>query len=137
MEILVRAHSGLRYVVLALLIAAIYTAFTKRSQPNAPYSKVYLFAMIATHTQLLIGLVLYALDWGVKVRFDMMSDKFYRFYTVEHIVGMLVAIVLITIGHAQAKKLNHGKVFTFYLVALLLILISIPWPFRNLGGGWF
>ena len=121
MEILVRAHSGLRYVVLALLIAAIYVAFTKRSQPKAPYSKIYLFAMIATHTQLLIGLILYAMDWGVKVRFDMMSDKFYRFYTVEHIVGMLIAIALITVGHAQGKKLNHGKVFTYYLIALVLI----------------
>ncbi len=137
MEILVRAHSGLRYVVLALLIAAIYVAFTKRSQPKAPYSKIYLFAMIATHTQLLIGLILYAMDWGVKVRFDMMSDKFYRFYTVEHIVGMLIAIALITVGHAQGKKLNHGKVFTYYLIALVLIFLSIPWPFRNLGAAWF
>lgn len=137
MEILVRAHSGLRYVVLALLIAAIYVAFTNRSQSNAPYSKVYLFAMIATHTQLLIGLILYALDWGVKVRFDMMGDKFYRFYSVEHIVGMLIAIALITVGHAQGKKLNHGKVFTYYLVALILIFLSIPWPFRNLGAAWF
>ncbi|WP_028664455.1 hypothetical protein [Runella zeae] len=137
MEILVRAHSGLRYVVLGLLIAAIFVAFSKRGERNAPYSKVYLFAMIATHTQLLIGLILYALDFGVKVRFDMMSDKFYRFYTVEHMVGMLVAIVLITIGHSQAKKLNHGKVFAYYSIALLLILISIPWPFRNLGAGWF
>ena len=137
MEILVRAHSGLRYVVLALLIAAIYVAFTKRSEPKAPYSKVYLFAMIATHTQLLIGLILYAMDWGVKVRFDMMGDKFYRFYTVEHIVGMLIAIALITVGHAQGKKLNHGKVFTYYLIALILIFLSIPWPFRNLGAAWF
>lgn len=137
MDILVRAHSGLRYVVLALLIAAIYVAFTKRSQSNAPYSKIYLFAMIATHTQLLIGLILYALDWGVKVRFDMMSEKLYRFYSVEHIVGMLIAIVLITLGHAQGKKLNHGKVFSYYLAALILILLSIPWPFRNLGAGWF
>ncbi|MFN8348160.1 MAG: cytochrome b [Spirosomataceae bacterium] len=137
MDILVRAHSGLRYVVLALLLAAIYVAFTKRSQPKAPYSKVYLFAMIATHTQLLIGLILYAMDWGVKVRFDMMSDKLYRFYSVEHIVGMLIAIVLITLGHGQGKKLNHSKVFSYYLAALLLILLSIPWPFRNLGAGWF
>lgn len=137
MEILVRAHSGLRYVVLALLIAAIYVAFTKRRQRNAPYSKVYLFAMIATHTQLLIGLILYALDWGVKVRFDMMGDKFYRFYSIEHIVGMLIAIVLITLGHGQGKKLNHGKVFTYYLIALILIFLSIPWPFRNLGAAWF
>ncbi len=137
MEFLVRTHSGLRYVVLGLLIAAIYVAFNKKSEANAPYSKVYLFAMIATHTQLLIGLILYAMNWGVKVRFDMMSEKLYRFYAVEHLVGMLLAIVLITVGHAQGKKLKHGKVFTYYLVALIVIFLSIPWPFRNLGAAWF
>jgi hypothetical protein len=137
MEFLVRTHSGLRYVVLGLLIAAIYTAFNKKNDTNAPYSKVYLFAMIATHTQLLIGLILYAMNWGVKVRFDMMGEKLYRFYAVEHLVGMLLAIVLITVGHAQGKKLKHGKVFTYYLVALVVIFLSIPWPFRNLGAAWF
>ena len=137
MEILVRAHSGLRYVVLGLLIAAIITAFGKKSESNAPYSKVYLFAMIATHTQLLIGLILYFMNIGVKVRFDMISDKFYRFFAVEHLVGMLIALALITVGNAQGKKGNHAKVFTFYLIALVVIFLSIPWPFRNLGSGWF
>jgi hypothetical protein len=137
MEILVRTHSGLRYVVLGLLLAAIYIAFNKKSESNAPYSKVYLFAMIATHTQLLIGLILYAMNWGVKVRFDMMGEKLYRFYAVEHLVGMLIAIALITVGHAQGKKLNHSKVFTYYSIALVVIFLSIPWPFRNLGAAWF
>jgi hypothetical protein len=135
MEILVRAHSGLRWVVLGLLLAAIYTAFTKRSQPGAAYSKVYLWAMISTHTQLLIGLILYF--WSPKVNFSMMSEKLYRFYNVEHITGMVIAIVLVTIGHSQAKKLNHGKTFAYYGIALLVILASIPWPFRGLGGSWF
>lgn len=136
MEILVRAHSGLRYVVLGLLIAAIYTAFTRKSDPNASYSKVYLWAMIATHTQFLIGLILYFTS--PKVNFGMMAEKLYRFYSVEHITGMLIAIVLITIGHRQAKNLNHGKTFAYYGIGLLIILASIPWPFRSdLGGNWF
>jgi hypothetical protein len=136
MNALVHAHSGLRYVVLALLLAAIYTAFSNKSKTNAPYSKIYLWAMIGTHTQLLIGLVLYFMS--PKVNFSMMSDPFYRFYNVEHITGMIVAIVLVTIGHRQAKSLNHGKVFAFYGIALLVILASIPWPFRAaLLGNWF
>ena len=135
MESIVRAHSGLRYVVLGLLLAAIYTAFTKKSEANAGYSKVYLWAMIATHTQILLGLILYF--WSPKVNFSMMSEKLYRFYNVEHITGMLIAAVLITIGHRQAKKLTHNKVLMYYGVGLLVILVSIPWPFRNLGGGWY
>ncbi len=137
MQMLIHAHSGLRYVVLGLLLAAIYTAFTNKSKANAPYSKVYLWAMLSTHIQLLLGLVLYAMDWGVKVNFSMMAERLYRFYTVEHLVGMLIAIVLITIGHRKAKSLNHGKVFAYYGIGLLIILASIPWPFRDLGGSWF
>lgn len=135
MESIVRAHSGLRYVVLGLLLAAIYTAFTKKSEANAGYSKVYLWAMIATHTQILLGLILYF--WSPKVNFSMMSEKLYRFYNVEHITGMLIAAVLITIGHRQAKKLTHNRALMYYGVGLLVILVSIPWPFRNLGGGWY
>lgn len=135
MDILVRAHSGLRYVVLALLLAAIYTAFTKKSETNASYSKVYLWALIATHTQILIGLALYFMS--PKVDFSMMSDKVFRFFTAEHITGMLIAAVLITIGHRQAKNLNHAKALMYYGIGLIIILASIPWPFRNLGGSWF
>jgi hypothetical protein len=136
MNALVHAHSGLRYVVLALLLAAIYTAFSNKNNANAPYSKIYLWAMIATHTQILIGLILYFMS--PKVNFSMMSEPFYRFYNVEHITGMLIAAVLITIGHRQAKNLNHGKTLAYYGIGLLVILASIPWPFRAaLGGSWF
>jgi MFS-type transporter involved in bile tolerance (Atg22 family) len=137
MEILIRAHSGLRYVVLGLLLAAIWIAFNNRTNPNAPRSKVYLFAMISAHVQLLLGLILYGMNWGSKVNFSMMSEKIIRFYSVEHLVGMLIAIVLITMANAQGKKQNHGKVFTYLMIALVVILASIPWPFRNLGAGWY
>ena len=59
MNILLHAHSGLRYVVLGLLIAAIFTGYSKWQQGSQEDSKLYLFTLIATHTQLLIGLVLY------------------------------------------------------------------------------
>ncbi len=136
MNALVHAHSGLRYVVLALLLAAIYTAFSKKGDSTSPYSKIYLGAMIATHTQILIGLVLYFMS--PKVNFSMMSEPFYRFYNVEHVTGMLIAAVLITIGHRQAKNLKHGKVLAYYGIGLVVILASIPWPFRAaLAGGWY
>ncbi|TAE35838.1 MAG: cytochrome B [Runella slithyformis] len=137
MEILVHAHSGLRYVVLGLLLGAIAIAFSKK---DAGTSKIYLFAMVSTHVQLLLGLALYT--WSPKVNFSMMKDAFYRFYNVEHLTGMIIAIVLITIGYSKAKRMNtakrHKTVLLFYSLGLLIILASIPWPFRaNLGGSWF
>ncbi len=139
MNILIHAHSGLRYVVLGLLIAAIFVAYSKWKSNDQGDSKIYLFAFIATHTQLLIGLILYMIS--AKVDFSQMGNALFRFYSVEHAFMMLIAIVLITIGRIKAKKLSgadkHRTVLFFYVLGLIIILVAIPWPFRNLGSGWF
>lgn len=139
MNILLRAHSGLRYVVLGLLIAAVFTAYSSWQSNKQGDSKIYLFALIATHTQLLIGLILYFMS--PKVDFNMISNKVFRFYSIEHVFMMLIAIVLITVGRIRSKKLEgadkHRTVLYFYAMALVIILAAIPWPFRNLGAGWF
>lgn len=139
MNILLHAHSGLRYVVLGLLIAAVFTAYSKWQQRSQDDSKLYLFTLIATHTQLLIGLVLYFMS--PKVNFDLISEKVFRFYSIEHVFMMLIAIVLITVGRVRSKKLTgadkHRTVLYFYALALIIIFVAIPWPFRNLGSGWF
>lgn len=142
-NILVRSHSGLRWVVLALLLVAIANAFMKRK--SAAYSdgdrKINLFAMIFVHIQLLIGLILYVRS--PKVNFsELMSSAMNRFYGLEHFFGMLLAVVLITIAHSKAKKMDdankkHRIVFFGYVFSLIIILATIPWPFRNLGAGWF
>ncbi len=139
MNILLRAHSGLRYVVLGLLIAAIFAAFSNWKSNKSGDSKVYLFAFIATHVQLLIGLLLYAMS--PKVNFGLISEKVFRFYSIEHIFMMIIAIVLITVGRIRSKKLEgadkHRTVLYFYALGLIIILAAIPWPFRNLGAAWF
>lgn len=140
---LVHAHSGLRWIALILLVAAVVVAVSKwqgRSGYTDGNRKLYLFTLIAVHTQLLIGLVLYFIS--PKVNFGLMSEKIYRFYTVEHTAGMLIAIVLITIGYSRSKRANDALtkqrlVGIFYGLGLLLILASIPWPFRITGAGWY
>ncbi|MEP2772760.1 MAG: cytochrome B [Fulvivirga sp.] len=143
-DILRHAHSGLRWLVLIALLVAIVSAFSKKGK--SPYTagdkKLALIALIFTHLQLVIGFILYFIS--PKVVFDgaAMKDSVLRFYLVEHMALMLVAIVLITIGYSKAKRLTDdskkfAKIGWFYLIGLILILISIPWPFRNLGGSWF
>ncbi len=136
---LIHAHSGLRYVVLGLLIASVAVAYSKWKNNDQDDSKIYLFAFIATHTQLLIGLILYMIS--PKVDFSQMSVAMFRFFTVEHTFMMLIAIVLVTIGKIKSKKLvganKHRTILYFYILALLIIIVAIPWPFRNLGSGWF
>jgi uncharacterized membrane protein len=139
MNILLRAHSGLRYVVLGLLLAAIFIAYSNWKSNKSGDSKVYLFALIATHTQLLIGLILFAMS--PKVNFSLISEKVFRFFSIEHGFMMLIAIILITVGRVRSKKLEgadkHRTVLYFYALALIIMLVAIPWPFRNLGSGWF
>jgi len=140
---LVHAHSGLRWIALVLLVAAVVVAIGKwqgRSGYTDGNRKLYLFTLIAVHTQLIIGLILYVIS--PKVNFSLISDKLYRFYTVEHTAVMLVAIVLITIGYSRSKRTTDAiakqrLVGIFYGIGLLLILVSIPWPFRGLGAGWY
>jgi len=142
---LVHAHSGLRWVVLFLLIYAIFNAFSKKSNGSEwtnKDKKVTLFAMIFTHVQLLIGIVLYFQSQYVQFSDGFMKNPVYRFYTVEHVFTMLVAIALITIGYSKSKRATESakkfkSVATFYLIGLLLILAGIPWPFRIETAGWF
>jgi hypothetical protein len=131
------AHSGLRWVVLVLLIAAIVHAFMKKDVGlDNQNRKLAMFAMI--HVQLLIGLVLYFISPKVQFGGEMMSNTVVRFYTVEHLLGMLLAIAVITIGYSKGKKTESFKpILIYYLIGLVLILVSIPWPFRELGAGMY
>jgi hypothetical protein len=57
---------------------------------------------------------------------------------VEHFAGMLIAIILITVARGKVKTLNYKSAFWLYFIALLIILVSIPWPFREgIGRPWF
>ncbi len=137
-------HSFLRWVILLLALIAIYKSYTGMvsGKPfTAGDKKTGLFLMIAAHTTLLIGLYQWIVGpWGLKNIENMgfgavMKDPVARFYGVEHLTGMIIAIILITIGRGVSKKnipdrSKHKKTFWFFLVALIIILASVPWPFR-------
>ncbi|MDF9795108.1 putative membrane protein [Catalinimonas alkaloidigena] len=146
---LLHLHSTLRYIVLILLVIAVIKAlinWQKNKDFKSGDKKIYLFTLIATHVQLLIGLILYFVspivdqvyaDFGAA-----MKNAMLRFWGVEHFVVMLIAIILITIGYSSSKKAaeavtKHKRVAIFYLIGLVLILISIPWPFSSVARPWF
>lgn len=146
MQTLVHAHSGLRWVVLILLLAAIFKSFkgyTGKKEYTAGDKKIYLFALISFHIQYLIGFILYFTSPKVAFMEGFMKSPTLRFFAVEHIFGMTLAMVLITVGYSKSKKLaesagKHRKIFVFYLLTLLAVLATIPWPFLTyLGANWF
>lgn len=142
---LVHAHSGLRWVVLLLLIAATFMALLKW-RSNAPFTegdrKLNFFTLIATHIQFLLGLVLLFVSPKVNLSGLDMKNPIERFFTMEHSIMMILSVALISIGYSKSKKAvaenkKFKTVFTYFFIALLVLLAGIPWPFRNLGTGWF
>lgn len=133
-------------MVLILLLAAILKTFSgwkSKREFLAGDKKLAMFAMIAFHLQWTVGLILYFLSPKVQFVPGMMKITMLRFYAIEHIFGMTLAMILLTIGYSKAKKLADStakfkKIFWFYTISLLLILATIPWPFRTeLLAKWF
>lgn len=143
-NILHSAHSGLRWVVLITVVIALIMGFMNSGDNSANRkNSMALIALISTHIQVLIGIILYFISPKVNFGSEMMSNSMYRFFTVEHGLLMLIGAVLVTIGYSKSKKkATFGEasktVGIFYLIALLLFLARIPWPFQEgLGAGWF
>ena len=144
MDFIIRSHSGLRWVVLILLLAAIGNALMKLKSNE--YSKtdkmLNLMAMVFLHVQLLLGLILYFTSGKVTFSEGWMKIPLFRFFGMEHLVGMIIAIALVTIGRKKAEKKEvpgqkHKTVLIWYVIGLIIILAFIPWPFRGFGSQWF
>lgn len=148
---LVTSHSGLRWLLLVIITGAIGYAIngiiTKREIDDID-DRLNKFTVVFAHIQLLIGYLLYFVTSPVvkAAQSDMgaaMKDSALRFWAVEHLVGMTLAIVLITIGRNRFKKAptEYRKLRStaiYFSLGLLMMLASIPWPFReSLGRGWF
>lgn len=128
-------HSGWAYLALLLLLVAVVNAIlglTSKKEFTAKDRKIALFALIGTHTQLLIGLILYFVSPLGKAALGEMSNAELRLTSMEHPLINLIAIILITIGWSKHKKILNSeakfKTFAiFYGLGLLLILSRIPW----------
>ncbi len=132
-DLLVLTHSVLRYFVLVFLLILLFRSFQgwqKKSAFTAMDDKVSLWLFILTHTQLLLGLILYFVSPLVIFEGASMSNKVARYWLVEHSSMMLIAIVLITMARITAKKMTeavakHKRLFIFNLLALIVILVAI------------
>lgn len=138
---LLHLHSILRWIILLLLLICIVQALSK----NAGLRKASLWLFISVNLMFLIGLYQliagrYGIIHGLPEGVELMKNKFYRFFWIEHPLFMIIAIALISIARRKAKALNYSATFWLLLVALLMILVAVPWPFREIvgeGRQWF
>ena len=145
-------HSFLRYLVLLAALWAIIqmaSGLNGKKTFSAADKRPGLFFLIIVDLQLLVGLFLYFVGpWGFKniqnQGFgEVMKNSTSRFFALEHVVGMAVALILVHIGYAITKKKDitdkkkFNKAFWLFLIAFILMIAFIPWPFReSLGRHW-
>lgn len=134
-------HSWWAYLVVFVVVIATINALAglvgkKEYQPKD--FRISLFALIVTHIQFLIGLVLFFVSpLGLKNisnigMGEVMKNSEARLYAIEHPTIMILVVILITMGYSKhKKKLTSAPKFRtlmwFYLIATVLMLSRIPW----------
>ena len=134
-------HSVLRWIILLLLLVCLFQAISK----STAVRKTSLWLLISAHLMLIVGVYQliagrYGINKGLPEGIELMKDKFYRFFWIEHPLLMILAIILITVARGKAKNLNYKSVTWLLIIALLAILAAVPWPFREIvgeGRKWF
>ncbi|HHB89803.1 MAG TPA: cytochrome B [Anaerolineae bacterium] len=135
--ILVDLHSINRWIIVLLGLYVLFLSargwFGRRAWGQAA-EKGSRYFLIALDVQLLLGVVLYFVFLSRQGGFaHVFGNPASRFFLMEHSVMMLLAIILAHVGGYFVKKAQpeskFKRMFIFYGVAFLLILVSIPWPF--------
>lgn len=136
-SILKQTHSGIAYLALLMVLLAVILAIvavTGNKSYNKILKKPALFALIFSHLQFVVGIILYVVSpLGVKnFSGENMKISISRLYMLEHPLMMLIGIVLITIGYSRAKRQSSDNkknktIAIFYTLGLILIISRIPW----------
>ena len=130
-------HSFLAYLFLvSSFVSVVYSvANYKKNEYSSTQFSLAKLAFIAGHIQLLVGLVLWYLNWSTQLfsnTAEVMKNSDLRLLAMEHPLINIIAIAIVTIGYIKVKKattvLEKNKFnLWFYLIALVLILSRIPW----------
>lgn len=135
-----QVHHYLSWLVLLALLFAVaraWTGFITNKTWSGNDHLAGLVMMISFDIQVLIGIILYGFlspltkaafaDFGAAMKNEML-----RFYAVEHIMVMVIALIVLHIGRKKVKnaasdKSKHKRAAIFYTAGLVLILSRIPW----------
>lgn len=144
--ILQSAHNIVRWLVLLFCLLSLFTGLRGYSGKRAftdGDKRTMMFFMISCDIQLLLGLLLYMMkgyfrNFSGETMGEVMRNGVGRFWTVEHTLGMLMAIIFVHIGYSKTKgkasqKYKFRTMLWCSFLALLLFILLIPWPFRIPG----
>lgn len=143
-DVVLALHSWSRWLVVIFGLIALYRTFVgwRNRRPYLGADNGMAAAFVGSmHLQLLLGLILYfGLSPVAKAATQnmgaAMKNPELRFWGVEHIATMILAVIIAQIGRSLSKKAinpvsKHKKAFIWFAVALVLILLMIPWGIWN------
>jgi len=135
--ILKTIHSYWAYFTLLILILAVLNSlvgYFAKKEFSSKDLRIALFALIFSHIQFLIGIILYFVSpwfdqWSSG---NVMQDATARLYLVEHPLTNIIAIAFITVGWSlhkrqEASQKKFSRIAIFYFLGLVLLLSRIPW----------
>jgi len=132
-------HSWVRWIALIAGIGATLLAFTERSANARGRTDAWGLAFVTSlDIQLLLGLLLYLVlspnMQAIREHFgEAMQSRNLRFWAVEHLTTMLVAVVLAHVGRVLGRKAStpqahRTRLLICYGVATIAVIVGIPWP---------
>ncbi len=138
-SILLHAHSGLRWIFIIMVLYSLiknHNFYADKKTIDIPLYTLILFAL-----QIFIGIILYFLSNSVTFESGFMKNTQHRFFTIEHGFGMILAFIIMFLGYSKSKKklisYRNKTIKLYYAIALIIVIASIPWPFRGFGNSWF
>lgn len=148
-SILLPVHSILRWLLLIAAVGSVALAFIGwfgKKPWTKTDDKLGLAFTSLMDLQLLIGLILYGFLSPITLTAfqnfgGAMGNTAMRFFAVEHIFMMVIAAVFAHIGRALSKKgasdlVKHRRAAIWFGLALLVVLVAIPWPFSAAARPW-
>ncbi|KEO72682.1 hypothetical protein [Anditalea andensis] len=138
-------HSWVRWLVLVFLVYSIYRAimgYTKNKTFSKTDNAIRHWTATVAHIQLMVGIIIYTQSPVVKYFWrdttSALQNMDVTFYGLIHILLMLTAIIILTIGSALAKRKPADKekfrtILMWFSIALIIIFIAIPWSFSPLS----
>jgi len=133
-------HSWIRWVA---LIAAIGAAFAALRKQDGTAERWGLIAITTIDLQMLLGLLLYlALSPNTAAIMNnfagAMKDPTARFWAVEHVASMFLAVIVAHVGRVLARKATspeakRKRTLICFAIAALFMIIGMPWPGRPGG----
>jgi hypothetical protein len=132
-------HSWIRWIALIAAVGATFAAVRGQVKGERSLADRWgLVAMMTLDIQMLIGLLLYLVVSPnmreIRAHFgEAMKNPQLRFWAVEHVSAMIVAVVLVHVGRVLARKATspaakRTRMIVCFGIATVLMMVGTPWP---------